>query len=221
MSDRPTRILIVDDHELLSQGVALALRSLGHEVTVSSESSLAGVVKLASTLLPRLVLLDLQLGDLGSGLDVIAPLRATGADVLMLTGVTDEADLGACIEAGAMGVVAKTVAFDDLLESINLAFDGRAGPPAERERWVAALHDQRAQRGTALEPFRSLTPREEATLALLVEGRAAEAIAEQTFVSLATVRSHIRSILQKLGVNSQLAAVALARRAGWRPDGDS
>jgi DNA-binding NarL/FixJ family response regulator len=210
------RILIVEDHELLSHGVSIALQAAGYEAVVSTETSQKGIEQLAAELRPLLVLLDLQLGDMGSGRDLIAPLLATGANVLMLTGVTAEAELGACIEAGAVGVVAKSTPFDTLLHAIDDAVRGAPGfQAAERAQWLAALRRQRTERRESLEPFRTLTPRESATLGLLMEGRAAEAIAEQTFVSLATVRSHIRSILQKLGVNSQLAAVALARRAGW------
>lgn len=215
-----TRILLVEDHELLSEGVALALRASGYEVTVSSETSLDDVVALASRVQPRLVLLDLQLGDMGSGCDLVGPLRARGAEVLMLTGVTEPAELGACIEAGAVGVVAKAKSFDTLMGAIDSALQGSPGFQAiEREQWLAAARERRAERRAALEPFESLTAREAETLALLVDGLAAEAIAEKTFTSLATVRSHVRSILRKLGVNSQLAAVGLARRAGWPQSG--
>jgi DNA-binding NarL/FixJ family response regulator len=66
-------------------------------------------------------------------------------------------------------------------------------------------------------PFESLTPREAAVLGDLLEGRSADDIAEASFVSITTVRAQIRSILSKLGVRSQLAAVSMARRAGWSP----
>lgn len=216
------RILIVEDHELLSEGVALALRASGYDVTVSSEKSLDGIVTLASKVRPKLVLLDLQLGDMGSGCDLVGPLRAGGAEVLMLTGVTDPAELGACIEAGAAGVVGKATSFDTLMGAIDSALQGSPGfQAAQREQWLAAAKERRAERRAALGPFESLTAREAETLALLVDGLAAEAIAEKTFTSLATVRSHVRSILRKLGVNSQLAAVGLARRAGWPQSGQA
>jgi DNA-binding NarL/FixJ family response regulator len=221
MSDSK-RILIVEDHELLSQGVSLALKASGYEVTTSIETSLEGIRRLATETAPDLVLLDLQLGDIGAGHDVIGPLSALGAAVLILTGVTDEAELGACIEAGAVGVVAKSSPFDTLLDSIAHVLSGRPDFQAsDRARWLNALRNGRSTRRDELAPFSALTAREATTLALLVQGRAAEAIAAETFVSLATVRSHIRAILQKLGVNSQLAAVALARRNGWSPPADA
>jgi DNA-binding NarL/FixJ family response regulator len=86
---------------------------------------------------------------------------------------------------------------------------------ASRTRWLRTADRQRAETETALAPFRRLTPREEEVLAALVDGEPAVAIAERDTVSEATVRSHIRSVLTKLGVGSQLQAVAQARRAGW------
>ena len=71
------------------------------------------------------------------------------------------------------------------------------------------------RRPERLELFATLTDREKVVLAELIEGHCAEDIAKGAFVSISTVRSQIKSILQKLGVNSQLAAVAMARRAGW------
>jgi len=212
-------VLIVEDHELLSQGVSLALKAAGYGVTVASEPSLDGIARLAADIAPDLVLLDLELGEIGSGREVIGRIRAAGAAVLMLTGVTDEAELGACVEAGAVGVVSKASPFDALLHAIDAAIEGGVGfQSSDRERWLDALHRQRERVSSELQPFRTLSRRESETLALLMEGLAAERIAEDTFVSLATVRSHIRAILQKLGVKSQLAAVALARRSGWTVD---
>jgi DNA-binding NarL/FixJ family response regulator len=88
---------------------------------------------------------------------------------------------------------------------------------------LSELRAHRAQEGERLAPFARLTVRECEVLQDLVEGKNAERIANDSFVSVATVRSHIKSLLAKLGVNSQLAAVAAAQRAGWasphiRPD---
>jgi DNA-binding NarL/FixJ family response regulator len=87
--------------------------------------------------------------------------------------------------------------------------------------WLRAADHRRAQTESALAPFRRLTPREEEVLAALVDGEPAVAIAGRATVSEATVRSHIRSVLTKLGVGSQLQAVAKARHAGWSRDRSS
>jgi DNA-binding NarL/FixJ family response regulator len=83
---------------------------------------------------------------------------------------------------------------------------------------IDELRIERAGLRKALTPFERLTMREREVLAALVDGLSAEEIAETQFVALTTVRSQIRSVLQKLGVRSQLAAVAHANRVGWKPD---
>ena len=82
---------------------------------------------------------------------------------------------------------------------------------------MAELRCARAARSKDLAPFKTLTPRERAVLAALAQGQRAETIAAAAFLSEATVRSQIRGVLAKLGVNSQLEAVALAWTVGWFP----
>ena len=210
-------VLIVEDHELLAGTMAMALRQQGFDVHAAAGPSPDDVVEAARRLVPVLVLLDLELGPpLGSGLDLVRPLVGAGARVVMVTGVTDRARLGACIEAGAAGVVSKGAEFTALMETVTRAADGVA---LLREDERQALLDEARRRRRAdhdrLAPFATLSPREQAVLRRLMAGESAETIADRSFVSLATVRSQIRAILLKLGVNSQLAAVALARQAGW------
>jgi DNA-binding NarL/FixJ family response regulator len=136
----------------------------------------------------------------------------------MVTGVTERARLGACIEAGALGVVGKAGGFDMLVEAVRRAIDGV--PILGEDERQALLHEARHRRRDdqeRLAPFGALSPREQAVLVRLLAGEPAEIIADRSYVSVATVRSHIRAVLLKLGVNSQLAAVALAREAGWPP----
>ena len=87
-----------------------------------------------------------------------------------------------------------------------------------REAMIDELRIERAGLRKALTPFEQLTMREREVLAALVDGLSAEEIAETQYVALTTVRSQIRSVLQKLGVRSQLAAVAHANRVGWEPE---
>lgn len=220
MADEPLRLLIVEDHELLAGTLALALRQRGLDVTTAAGPSAEAVVEQTRRLAPVLVLLDLDLGaSLGSGLDLVRPLTAAGGRVVMMTGVTDRARLAACVEAGATGVVAKTAAFDTLVDAVRRAAEGdNLLPEAERHALLAELRARRRADGERMAPFGTLTHREQAVLAGLMAGESAEAIAARSYVSLATVRSQIRAILVKLGVRSQLAAVALAREAGWRPE---
>lgn len=214
------RLLIVDDHELLAGTLAVALRQQGLQVETTAGPTSEAVVEAARRLAPVLVLLDLDLGPaMGSGLDLIRPLVDAGSRVVMMTGVSERSRLAACIEAGAVGVLNKTIAFDDLVGAVRRAVEGEAlMGENERQQLLADLRTERAADRQRLAPFRSLTAREQAVLASIMAGESAEAIAASSYVSVATVRTQIRSILLKLGVNSQLAAVALAREAGWSPD---
>jgi len=213
------RLVIVEDHELLATSLAVVLRQQGMDVETVSGPSVDVVVDTIRRLAPVLVLLDLNLGPpLGSGLDLIRPLSEAGGQVVMMTGVVERARLGACLEAGAVGVVSKSAGFDELVEAIRRAVAGEALLTShQRQILLGELQAGRQADQQRAAPFAALSPREQAVLARLVNGETAEAIAEVSYVSLATVRSQIRSILNKLDVRSQLAAVALARHAGW-PD---
>ena len=154
-----------------------------------------------------------------SALDLIGPLVELDAEVVAFTGSNDAQLLAAVVELGVNGILHKSAPFDELIDGVR-----RAG---RREALITArlrleLREQAAQhrrhRQAELAPFDALTPREAAVLARLMDGESAEAIAEASFVSLATVRTQIRGVLTKLDVGSQLAAVAAAHRAGWAID---
>ncbi|MGH9042610.1 MAG: response regulator transcription factor [Acidimicrobiia bacterium] len=213
------RVLLVDDHQMVAETLQAVLSRHGLDVTVSACASVEGILDEARSLAPKLVVLDLELGPVGHGLDLIRPLVALGTDVLVVSGLTDQLAVARCLEAGALGVVGKGQNFPALLESIRRAAEGEAVTPiTERVQAVCELERQRRQEQAKLAPFQALTPRERNVLGMLVEGQSAAVIAERSYVSLATVRTQIRSIFQKLDVNSQMAAAALARNCGWRPE---
>jgi DNA-binding NarL/FixJ family response regulator len=222
-STGPLRVLIVEDHGLLAQSVGMALEAEGHQVLVSALASVAGVLEEARALQPSVVLLDLDLGGtVGDGLGLVTPLRRAGARVLVVTGSTEEHRHGMCLEQGAAGVMDKRTSFDRLLHAVVVT--GEGGSPIDEARRLGLLAAVRAWRGAEvkrLEPFERLTPRERQVLGELMAGSSAEAIASSWFVSEATVRTQIRGVLTKLGVTSQLAAVAAARTAGWVPGEES
>ena len=168
---------------------------------------------------PECVVLDVHLGvDVGSGVDFIDPLRRVGCSVVMLTGETDRFVLASCLEAGALGWISKGAGLDEVISSIEDVVAGRSLIGcATRTAFSTSCARSRASRGRAMSPFQRLTSCEQRVLGALIEGMSAEEIAEAHFVALTTIRSQIRAILHKLGVRSQLAAVAQANRAGWRP----
>jgi two-component system nitrate/nitrite response regulator NarL len=216
---RAATVLIVEDHALLADGLAVSLRREGLTVEVADGSSFETIMGAAWRLRPDVILLDLMLGEnVGLSIPLIAQLRDTGARVLILTGVIDPALLGSCVEAGAAGLVSKSESFDAVLDKLLRAVRRQTTLHAtERERMLASLRDRRAEERERLAPFTRLTARERVVLRALTEGASAEEIATSSFVSMATVRSQIRSILEKLAVHSQVAAVAMAHRAHWDP----
>lgn len=218
----PVRVVIVEDHELLATSLVLALRQQGLQAEALLGPDADEIVATVHRLAPVLVLLDLDLGPtLGSGVGLIRPLLAAGARVVMMTGVVDRVQLAACVEAGASGIVSKTAGFGELVDAVRRAVDGEElFTVGQRHRLLQELRQRRQADHDRLAPFERLSPREQAVLAGLVAGETAETIANRSFVALTTVRSQIRSILLKLGVTSQLAAVALARSAGWPPSAD-
>ena len=212
-------MLIVEDHALLNEALALALRLEGFEeilIVDPVDRSDDDVIAAARRFRPEVVLLDLHFGSDRLSIPLIAPLGEMGAQVLMLTAEGDRILLARCLEAGADGIFEKSQPFTDLVCYVADAALGRTVlRPAAREALLAELREHRASATEQLSAFERLTDREASVLAAIVEGNSADEIAASQYVAVSTVRSHIRAVLDKLGVNSQLAAVALARRANW------
>lgn len=215
------RVLLVDDHPIVVDALAMSLKLQGLEVEVARDLATDHVLEQAAALKPDIVLLDLDLGGTSSR-PLIRPLTGLGARVVMVTGERDPVDLGRCIEEGALGIVSKNVPFERLQQAVLDAVNGgNVMPEADRIELLNAAAAWRREEAARLAPFASLTPKERRVLAHLADGRSADEIAESEFVSLATVRSQIQSILRKLQVNSQLAAVALVKQHQWSPDSDA
>jgi len=211
-------VLLVDDHELVAETLAVSLRAAGIDVVRCGSILQDAVLASIEEYRPHLVLLDLDLGG-RTALPLIGPAIERGSRVVMLTGETDVVRLAECVEAGASGVLSKAVPFDSLLDDLHRAARGEELlSDRRRDELSTALRSARSEQERRLAPFVALTAKEQAVLAALIEGSSAEQIARQTFVSLSTVRSQIAAVLSKLGVNSQLSAVAAARAADWHPN---
>jgi DNA-binding NarL/FixJ family response regulator len=209
------RVLLVDDHHLLAQTLAIALGPHGVEASLAPLDSAEAVLAAAEAAAYDLVLLDLDLGGL-DGADLVPGLVATGSRVLVLSGTTRPEAVGRALELGAIGAVSKTLPFERLLPTVAGAARGEAVMDLQvRRDLLQAARTSRRERATARAPFEQLSPREDEVLRDLAEGRSVGEIAAAAYVSEATVRTQVRGVLTKLGVGSQLAAVAAARRAGW------
>ena len=210
------RLLLVDDHRLLVETLQVSLAQSGFAVSVAPCGNFDEVLTEAAAVRPTLVVLDLDLQGAGYGYDLIGPLRELGAEVLVLTGTVDRLDLARCLEAGALGIASKANGFGNVLEQIRRAADGdQVTPITEKTQLLADLSAHRRAEDKRNAPFESLSARERDVLRQIVDGKQAGAIATDSYVSVATVRTQIRSILMKLGVTSQVAAVALARQGAW------
>lgn len=217
----PPRVAVVDDHELIAASLAAALGAEGYEVVAPRLGEVGSLAELTSLLVaaePAVAVVDLDLGAVGTGEELIEPLAAVGTGVIVVSGTEDVTVAGACLERGAAGWLAKRSSPGELFAAVRAVLEGRrAMTPDEVDRYRRVTRDQRAAVAAALAPFARLTAREGSVLAALMDGEGVGQIAASSFVSEATVRSQVRAILAKLGVHSQLEVVAMASRAGWTP----
>ncbi len=206
------KLLLVEQHRLVGDGLTLALTARSWDVVLTTSASPAEVAAQAQEVRPDCVLVDVHLGGVaGNGLDIVAPVSATGAPVVVLTAERRRLLLAEFLEAGAKGWISKAVVLDDLHGSLAEVTGGRSIiGRTERAALLEELRRERAGSMHAASPLERLTHREAIVLATLIDGFSAEEIAQLHFVAVTTVRSQIRGILRKLGVRSQLAAVAMA-----------
>jgi two-component system nitrate/nitrite response regulator NarL len=212
-------VVLVEDHRLLAQAVALSLDARGTRCRVVDVARLGSVEAVLDDVLSdgsAAVWLDLDLDTVGDGGRLVAPLTAAGHPVLVVTGEADEARWGSALLAGAAGVLPKSTPLPVMLAALARVVRGEpVHAPHERDRLVRCARVQAAQERRLRAPLDRLTPREAEVLRQLGDGVPAAGIAEREVVAETTVRAHIRAVLRKLEVSSQLQAVAAARRAGW------
>jgi DNA-binding NarL/FixJ family response regulator len=211
-----TRVVLVEDHPLFAESMVIALRLQGYDATRVPVR--AGMVAEVLRREPDLVLLDLNLAEHGSGLDLIEPLDRAGVQVAVVTSETDRGRWGECLDRGAGAVVPKHASLNGIAELIQRAAAGAPlMPEAEQQQLRAAWRErQRAERDVRRRLDR-LSRREAEVLGMLMTGRTVSQIAVECYVSVATVRTQVKSVLAKLQVSSQLAAVGLANEVGWTP----
>ncbi len=216
------RITIVDDHPLLAAGLRAALEGADLRVelldpTVGADRLIEGI----SADRPDCAVLDLGLPFPGGGAALVGPLTEADVRVVVLTGETETALLARSSGAGAEAVLSKSEPLSDIVETILQVAGGQEVRAAQRAELAIRFHDHEAEEERRRAPFASLSPREQQILAGLMDGRTPADLADRHYVSVATVRTQIKSVLAKLGVGSQLQAVALAHRNHWRPAADT
>ncbi|MFE5916515.1 response regulator [Streptomyces sp. NPDC056468] len=206
------RILVCDDHAVVRAGL-LALLDSAPDIEVVGEAGTGEeALALAAKLAPDVVLMDLQLGEGIDGVETTRRLTSTpGASsphVLVLTTYDTDADITRAIEAGATGYLLKAERPDELFAAIHAAAEGRPALSAPVAGRVMA---------NLRRPRPTLTDRERDILTQLARGIGNRDIARALFISEATVKTHLRRIYDKLGVDTRAGAVAVAKEQRLLP----
>jgi two-component system, NarL family, response regulator DevR len=215
-TDHKLRVMLVDDHEVVRDGVR-ALLSAADDLTVVSEaSSVADAIRYAAAIRPDVVVMDVRLAD-GSGIEATREIRAQRPDtqVLMLTSFADDEALFASIMAGAAGYVLKQIRGAELVNAIRMVGRGQSLlDPA-----ITATVLDRLRRGKHLlrdERLARLSGQEERILTLVAEGWTNKMIGEELHLAEKTVKNYVSSILSKLDVARRAEAAAyLARHSKY------
>ena len=207
------RVLVVEDYDLIAESLCRALNAEDDLGVVGVAGSVSSAVEMARELRPDVVVMDYLLPD-GTGADATAMIKADLPDthVVMLTGLASGATLAEALEAGCAGFVTKEGRFSELTGAIHAVLRGEVRVPQSLIDDLAA-HLRPRSVGVGSD----LTPREREVLGLLASGASTVNMVETLFVSVHTVRNHVRSILSKLHARSRLEAVAIATRLGLLP----
>jgi DNA-binding NarL/FixJ family response regulator len=198
------RVLSVDDHPLLREGIAAIVNSAADMVMVAQAATGRDAVRIFREHLPDVTLMDLRLPDI-SGIDAMIAIRDTTPDarILMLTTFEGDVEVQRALAAGARGYLLKSTPPDDLLATVRLVHAGKKHIPPE----VAV---KLAEHFTS----ESLTAREIEVLRHIGGGNRNRDIAERLSISEETVKVHIRHIMEKLGASDRTQAVTIAVRRG-------
>jgi DNA-binding NarL/FixJ family response regulator len=202
----PTRVVLVEDHDMVAEAMALAMQRADDIEIVARARSIATALTEVGRCKPDVVLLDRRLPD-GDAIDAIGPLSEFGARVLMLTGEATATVAARVAEAGGCGLVLKSAGLDELEDAVRRVAGGEVVFGSE---FLAGV----LSRLTGRTPSATLTTRERQALSLIADGASTAEVAERLGVAHNTARNHVQRVLEKLGARSKLEAVAFARREG-------
>jgi DNA-binding NarL/FixJ family response regulator len=210
----PIRVMIIDDHKVIREGLVMLMKSRVGLQVVADTGTCAESLIVAEREQPDIILLDVDLGS-ECGLDILPELlaRAKKCRILALTGIRDPEVHHRAMLLGAMGVVQKEKAYEVLFKAIEKVHDGEIW--YDRAKMGSVFSDIRLNgKRTDVDPetakISSLTPREREVITLISEGMKNKAIGDALFISETTVRHHLTSIFEKLGISSRLELIIYA-----------
>jgi len=200
----PIRVLAVDDHPLLREGIAALIGSQADMRLVGEAGSASEALEKFRATRPDVTLMDLQMPD-GSGIDAIIAIRAEcpGARIIVLTTYGGDALAGRALRAGAQAYLLKGCVRKELLETIRKVHGG-----------LKQIHPEIASELVCHLGEHALSVREIEVLSLIATGKANKSIATMLSISEETTKGHVRSILSKLGANDRTHAVVVALKRG-------
>ena len=212
----PVRLVLIDDHEMVIEGLNAMLASFGDRVEVVGQAVGAErAVGVVAHLDPDVVLCDVRMQG-ASGLDLCAELRTQdpGRKVVMLSVYDDEQYLFQALRVGAAGYLLKSISSDELVRQLEFVHRGETAIDASMAA-RAVDTAARLQRDEFWPGARQgLTQRESEILSLVVNGLSNKGVANKLVIGDETVKTHLRSIYRKLGVSDRTGAVATALREG-------
>jgi len=213
---RPLRLLVVDDHEVVREGLVSMLARRPNFQVVAEAGTAADSIELARKFKPDLVIMDVRLPD-GSGIEACREIRAEMPEtkVVILTSYPDEEAVFSAIIAGASGYLLKQVRARDLDAALEAVGRGESLlDPAVTEKVLDRV--RRVATSGATDELAQLTAQEQRILLLVAEGKTNKEIAAEVFLSDKTVKNYVSSILSKLNLQrrAQAAAFVAKRRSG-------
>ena len=214
-------VLIVEDHDILRQGLRLVLeRAKKFNIVGEANNGRLGVA-MAAELQPDVIIMDIGMPEL-NGIEATRAIKQARPDVriVMLTAHENDTEIFAALSAGAAGYFLKDTAFDCIQVALSSVADGAAWiDPRIAQKVLKAFENHansQAGKGTAVaeKPIDVLSTREKDVLRLLVDGASNKEIGDKLIISLSTVRTHVEHILEKLAVTGRTAAAVKAMKEG-------
>jgi DNA-binding NarL/FixJ family response regulator len=208
-----TRVLLVDDHELVRQGIAAMLHGAADVQVVAEARTGREALEVARRELPDVVLMDVRMPDM-DGLEATRKLKEERprTAVVMLTMHDNPTYLRDAVRAGAAGYLLKDVSKEELIDAIRQVSSG--GAFIESQMLKGMLSEMKPTASGMSPAAKNLTKREREILALVAEGMSNREIAERLVLSPETVKSHVAAILEKLNVSDRTQAAIYAVRNG-------